>query len=153
MIKLGLSVAGGDLNGDGFGDLIIGAPQFNDGDPGYTAIFFGTGQGGSSLSLTLTPRNPPIVIPPEGGSFRYDLDLVNEGNTTRTIDVWVTLTGPGINRIVERFSRTLDPGDSVHRTFDSVSAAAHWPGTYSVTGNAGTFPTVEVSDSFTFEKH
>jgi hypothetical protein len=47
--ELGMSVAGGDLNGDGVGDLIIGAPQFADGDPGYTAIFFGIGQG---LALT-----------------------------------------------------------------------------------------------------
>ena len=108
--ELGMSVAADDLNGDGVGDLIIGAPQFADGDPGYTAIFFGTGQSGQGLSLTLTPRNPPIVIPPEGGSFRYDLDLVNEGNTTRAIDVWVTLTGPDTSRIVERFSRTLDAG-------------------------------------------
>ena len=150
--QLGLSVAGGDLNGDGFGDLIIGAPQFNDGDPGYAAIFFGTGQGGSSLSLTLTPHNPPIVIPPAGGGFRYDLDLGNEGNTTRTIDVWVTLTGPGTSRVVERFSRTLAPGDSVHRTFRQRVPGSTLAGTYSVTGNAGTFPTVELSDSFTFEK-
>ena len=150
--ELGMSVAADDLNGDGVGDLIIGAPQFADGDPGYTAIFFGTGQSGQGLSLTLTPRNPPIVIPPAGGSFRYDLDLINEGNTTRTIDVWVMLTGPGTNRIVERFSRTLAPGDSVHRTFRQRVPGSALAGTYSVTGNAGTFPTVEVSDSFTFEK-
>src|SRR4030095_6456944 len=115
--ELGMSVAAADLDGDGVGDLIIGAPQFADGDPGYTAIFFGTGQSGQGLSLTLTPHNPPIVIPPAGGSFRYDLDLSNEGNTTRTIAVWVKLTGPSTSRIIERFSRTLASGDSVHRTF------------------------------------
>ena len=92
------------------------------------------------------------MIPPEGGSFRYDLDLVNEGNTTRAIDVWVTLTGPDTSRIIERFSRTLDPGDSLHRTFRQRVRGTTLAGTYSVTGNAGTFPTVEVSDSFTFEK-
>ena len=150
--ELGMSVAAGDLNGDGVGDLIIGAPQFADGDPGYTAIFFGTGQSGQGLSLTLTPHNPPIVIPPAGGSFRYDLDLLNEGNTTRRIDIWVTLTGPGTSRIIERFSRTLAPGDRVHRNFRQRVAGSTLAGTYSVTGNAGTFPTAEVSDSFTFEK-
>jgi hypothetical protein len=150
--ELGMSVAADDLNGDGVGDLIIGAPQFADGDPGYTAIFFGTGQSGQGLNLTLTPRNPPIVIPPEGGSFRYDVDLLNEGSTTRAIDVWVTLTGPDTSRIVERFSRTLAPGDSLHRTFRQRVRGSALAGTYSVTGNAGTFPTVEVSDSFTFEK-
>jgi hypothetical protein len=150
--ELGMSVAGRDLDGDGTGDLIIGAPQFADGDPGYTAIFFRTGQGEPRLSLTLTPHNPPIVIPPAGGSFRYDLDLSNESNITRTLDVWVTLTGPGISRIVERFSRTLAPGDSFHRTFRQRVPGSTLAGTYSVTGNTGTFPTVKLSDSFMFEK-
>src|SRR5439155_10015425 len=35
--QLGLSVAGADLDGDGIGDLIVGAPQFSDQDPGYAA--------------------------------------------------------------------------------------------------------------------
>ena len=48
--ELGMSVAADDLNGDGVGDLIIGAPQFADGDPGYTAIFFGTGKVDKDLS-------------------------------------------------------------------------------------------------------
>jgi hypothetical protein len=148
--ELGMSVAGGDLNGDGVGDLIIGAPQFADGDPGYAAIFFGVKE--NALTFTLTPRNPPIVIPPEGGSFRYDLDLVNGSDETRTLDIWVVLTGQGTNRIVRQFSRTLAPGDSFHRRFTQRIPGSARAGTYSVTGNAGTFPTAEVSDSFTFEK-
>jgi hypothetical protein len=150
--ELGMSVAGGDLNGDGVGDLIIGAPQFADGDPGYAAIFFGIKENASKLSLTLTPRNPPIVIPPSGGSFRYDLDLVNGTNVTRTVDVWVVLTGPDTNRILRRFSRTLAPGGSFHRTFAQAISGDAGAGTYSVTGNAGTFPIVKISDSFTLEK-
>jgi len=150
--ELGMSVAAGDLNGDSVGDLIIGAPQFADGAPGYTALIFGIGQSGQGLSLTLTPRNPPIVIPPGGGSFRYDLNLVNEGDTARAIDVWVTLTGPDTSRIVERFSRTVAPGDSLRRTFRQRIRGDTQAGPYTVTGNAGTFPAIEVSDSFTFEK-
>jgi hypothetical protein len=77
--QLGLSVSGGDLDGDGAGgDLIIGAPQFADGDPGYTAIFFGTGQGPtptptptvsptptatSTPTATITPTATPTVTP------------------------------------------------------------------------------------------
>jgi len=148
--ELGMSAAGGDLNGDGTGDLIIGAPQFADGDPGYAVIFFGVNE--NALALTLTPRNPPIVIPPAGGSFRYDLDLVNGGDVTRTLDIWVVLTGPGTNRIVRQFSRTLAPGGSFHRSFAQRIPGSAGAGTYSVTGNAGTFPAAEVNDSFTFEK-
>ncbi len=40
--RLGLSVAGvGDLDGDGFAENLIGAPQFDEADPGYAALFFG----------------------------------------------------------------------------------------------------------------
>ena len=148
--ELGMSVAGGDLNGDGVGDLIIGAPQFADGDPGYGAIFFGVQE--NALVLTLTPRSPPIVIPPAGGSFRYNLDLVNGSDETRTLDIWMALTGPGTNRIVRQFSRTLAPGGSFHRSFTQRIPGSARAGTYSFTGNAGTFPAAEVSDSFIFEK-
>jgi FG-GAP repeat len=150
--QLGLSVSGGDLDGDGVGDLIVGAPQFADGDPGYVAIFLGSQGGGSTLTLTLTPRNPPIVIPPEGGRFRYDLTLVNDSDVTRTIDVWIVLTGPGLNRTVQSFSRTLPPGERFRRTFTQTIPGRASAGTYTVVGNAGTFPTPETSDSFNFEK-
>ena len=150
--QLGLSVAGGDVNGDGAGDLIIGAPQFNDGDPGYAAIFFGSAGGGSELSLTLTPRHVPIVIPPEGGSFRYNLELTNTGDATRTVDVWIVLTGPNTERTLQRFTRTLTAGETFRRSLNQTIPGSARAGSYSLTGNAGTFPRVRVSDSFDFEK-
>ena len=117
---------------------------------GDSALFFGVKE--NALALTLTPHNPPIVIPPAGGSFRYDLDLVNGSDVTRTLDIWVVLTGPGTNRIVRQFSRTLAPGGSLHRSFTQRIPGSAGAGTYSVTGNAGTFPAAEVSNSFMFEK-
>jgi hypothetical protein len=148
--QLGLSVAGMDLNGDGLGDLIVGAPQFADRDPGYTAIYFGSREEASRIRLK--PRNPPIVIPPEGGSFRYDLDLINESKVSRTIDIWVVLNGPGLQRTLVSFSRTLAPGARFHRTFTQTIPGSASAGTYTVVGNAGTFPTPEASDRFNFEK-
>jgi hypothetical protein len=61
--ELGMSVAGGDFNGDGVPDLFAGAPQFATGAHGYAAIFFGAGMTQSDTSLTPTTRGP-IVIPP-----------------------------------------------------------------------------------------
>ena len=148
--ELGLSVAGGDLNGDGASDLIVGAPQFTDGDPGYAAIFFGAQE--DATKLRIKPRDPPITIPPTGGSFRYDLDVINESSETRTMDIWVLLTGPGTNRTLELFSRTLAPGERFRRTFTQRIPGGLQAGTYSVTGNAGTFPTAEVRDRFKIEK-
>jgi FG-GAP repeat len=106
-----------DLNGDGAGDLIVGAPQFADQDPGYIAIYFGSREEASRIRLK--PHDPPIVIPPEGGSFRYDLDFINESNATRTIDIWVALNGPGLQRTLLSLSRTLAPGARFHRTLHS----------------------------------
>ena len=148
--QLGLSVAGMDLNGDGLGDLIVGAPQFSDQDPGYTAIYFGSREEASKIRLK--PRDPPIVVPPEGGSFRYDLDLINESSVSRTIDIWVVLNGPGSQRTLVSFSRTLAPRARFHRTFTQTIPGGASAGTYTVVGNAGTFPTPEASDQFNFEK-
>lgn len=149
--QVGLWVAAGDVDDDGVSDTLVGAPQFTNGAPGYAAVFSG---GGSvpDLSLTLTPKNPPIQIPAAGGTFRYQLRIVNQGHVTRTVDIWVVLTGPNTNRQLTRFSRTLAPGASFQRNFTQAIPGGLAAGTYTVTGNAGTFPAPEVSDSFTFTK-
>ena len=115
--ELGMSVAAGDLNGDGAPDLIAGAPQFATGAHGYAAIFFGSGAAQSQTSLTLTPRGDPIIIPPTGGSFRFRLELTNLSSATRTIDILITLTGPGSQRTIAQFSQTLPAGESFIRSF------------------------------------
>ena len=105
-----------DLNGDGAGDLIVGAPQFADQDPGYIAIYFGSREEASRIRLK--PHDPPIVIP----------------------------------RTLLSLSRTLAPGARFHRTFTQTIPGSASAGTYTVVGNAGTFPTTEASDRFNFEK-
>jgi FG-GAP repeat protein len=150
--QLGLSVAVGDVNGDEASDVLLGAPQFTDGAPGYAAIFFGAAGGGGDLSLALTPHDPPIEIPPGGGSFHYDVDLINQSDTAQTVDVWIVASGPGGSRTLARTTRTLPPGAHAHRTFTQTIPGTLAPGTYTVTGNAGTFPVPEVSDSFAFVK-
>ena len=148
--QIGLSVASMDLNGDGLGDLILGAPQFSDQDPGYTAIYFGIREEASRIRLR--PRNRPIVIPPEGGSFRCDVDVINESSVSRKIDIWVVLNGPGVQRTLVSFSRNLAPGARFHRTFTQAIPGSASAGTYTVVGNAGTFPRPEASDRFNFKK-
>jgi hypothetical protein len=150
--EVGLSVSGGDVNGDGAADVIVGAPQFADGDPGYAVVYFGEGGGAPDLSITTAPRNPPIILPPQGGNFRYDVTVVNESDLVQTVDIWTVLAGPGVNRTLGPFTRTIQPGASFTRTFRQRIPGNVPAGTYTVTGNAGTFPDAEVSDSFTFEK-
>ena len=48
-----MSVANGDVNGDAVSDLMVGAPGFTDGLPGYAAMFFGTE---AKIRLTITAK-------------------------------------------------------------------------------------------------
>jgi hypothetical protein len=150
--QVGHWVAAGDVDADGVSDLLVGAPQFTNGAPGYAAVFSGGGAPPSDLVLTLRPRNPPIQIPPGGGTFQYQVRLVNEGDQTRTVDIWVVLTGPNTNRQLTRFSRTLAPGGSSVSNFTQRIPGGLPAGLYTVTANAGAFPDPEVSDSFTLTK-
>jgi hypothetical protein len=142
--ELGMSVASGHVNGDTVSDLIVGAPGFTDGLPGYAAMFFGTE---AKFRLTITPRDGPIVIPPEGGSFQYDLVVVNQTNDDRTLDVWVTLSGNGLVRKLTRFRQTFPPGE-FHRTLTQRVQGSLEAGPYNVIGNAGRFPTPRTTSNF-----
>ena len=149
--QLGFSVAGGDFNGDGGPDLVIGAPQFATGAHGYAAIFFGSATQ-PLTSLTLTPRGNPIIIPPTGGSFRFRMDLTNLASNSRTIDIAVTLTGPGTQRSIAQFSSTLDGGESRERIFTTKIPGRAQPGSYSVTATASVSQHIEANDGFELEK-
>ena len=149
--QLGFSVAGGDFNGDGGPDLVIGAPQFATGAHGYAAIFFGSVTQ-PLTSLTLTPRGNPIIIPPTGGSFRFRMDLTNLASNSRTIDIAVTLTGPGTQRSIAQFSSTLDGGESRERIFTTKIPGRAQPGSYSVTATASVSQHIEANDGFELEK-
>jgi hypothetical protein len=50
----------GDVNGDGFADLLVGAPKSNTGSPGRLYLFFGSASG-------LDPASPQIIEGPLGG--------------------------------------------------------------------------------------
>jgi len=68
--------------------------------------------------------------------------------------VWVTLSGPGLNRTVGPFRRTLAPGGVFHRTLTQKVSRRVGAGTHTVTAHAGAaFPTSEVDASFTWQKN
>ena len=149
--EFGMSVASGDLNGDGKMDLVVGAPQFATGAHGYAAIFFG-GAVESDISLTLTPRGDPIILPPSGGSFRFRLDMTNLSSVAQIADVVVTLSGPGTQHTIAEFSQTLSAGESFARSFTARIPGRARAGTYTVTGTASVSQEIEASDSFDLQK-
>jgi len=50
--------------------------------------------GAHHLKCAVTPVKPPIIIPPSGGSFDYDLVLTNTSTHIVTLDVWTEITLP-----------------------------------------------------------
>lgn len=68
----GHSVAGaGDVNGDGFGDLIIGAPTFSD-TPGAAVLYYGN----ASASFS----NPAVILTSNGFSDFYGFGVAGIGD-------------------------------------------------------------------------
>ena len=48
----------------------------------------------TSVVITATPLNPPIIIPAGGGEFEYDVEIVNNGNQYALFDLWIDITFP-----------------------------------------------------------
>jgi|GEM_PF-6032637 len=106
----------------------------------------------STLSVLLTPLNPPIEIPPPGGSFQYTLTLTNSGTVAQTIDVWIVLSGNGVTRTMGPVSLTLASGAVFSRILTQNVPGGAPPGSYTQTANVGVFPIPDISASFSWEK-
>ncbi|MBL7192237.1 agmatine deiminase family protein [bacterium] len=108
------------------------------------------------LEVTLTPENPPIVIPAQGGSFNYNLNIANTGLTQQTFDGWIeavlpsgTVYGP----IILRQNLTLPAGGSITRQLTQAVPGGAPAGEYTYRLAAGINPTIIYDfDEFTFEK-
>ncbi|TKJ37240.1 hypothetical protein CEE37_14095 [candidate division LCP-89 bacterium B3_LCP] len=108
------------------------------------------------LPVSLTPYNPPIIIPANGGSFDYNIEITNIGSSPVTFDVWVNVEIPaGIQFPVlgPVYDLTL-PGETSIDRDRSLSVPGDAPGgEYIVLGSVGTYPWIAVdTDSFTFTK-
>ena len=110
-----------------------------------------------NLSVSLTPVNPPIVIPAGGGSFQFDLMIQNNDTIGYTYDGWTDVFAPHdtlISPVALRPGLILPPGDSLSWNGLTQYVPAHAPaGEYTYYAKTGIFPdSVIASDSFTFEK-
>jgi choice-of-anchor B domain-containing protein len=107
-----------------------------------------------SLTVTLTPENPPIVIPAAGGTLAVVMRVENETDETVVQDVWIMVRVPGAREIARvRTNIELAPGEAAERRLQSRVGARALPGTYTVTGAVGTFPDGMTGESsFAFEK-
>lgn len=150
--EVGQSVASArDLNADGLGDVIVGAPQFFDGDPGYARIVFGQA---AVLNVRLTPKENPIEVPPEGGPVRFEVAVRSDAGFPRSFDAWIEITNQDADIRLLRgpFHLRLGPDGSARRRLTELVPDTAPAGTYVVKGSVGRFPAAADGDSFTFEK-
>ena len=108
------------------------------------------------LTVTLTPHDPPIVIPAGGGSFLYDVAIENGTLDPVIADAWIDITPPGGAPIplIMRLGITFPANSTLSRTDLTQFVPPNAPaGIYTYTGSVGEIlVSVVDSDHFTFEK-
>ena len=109
----------------------------------------------SYLTISLTPANPPIVIPETGGTFDFDIGVTNNTPDPQTIDIWteVILTEVGSFQDI-LFLDFLLPGGAAPSRERSLEVPAIAPaGEYQYCAYVGEYPwIVWDDDSFIFTK-
>lgn len=112
---------------------------------------------GSDLYVTLTPYGAPIVIPPGGGSFSYNIAGGNNSSTPASADVWCMVTLPNGSQYGPTLGPMVGinfPGNwSVNRDRTQAVPAGAPAGSYTYHGYVGIYPSIVYDeDSFTFTK-
>ena len=101
--------------------------------------------------ITLTPHNPPIQIPPQGGWFTYDGVVANNTNAAVCVDAWTMVFLPtghilGPKRLYQDIY--LAPyGDSLKTVSHRVKRWAP-PGEYTYIGYVGYYPETKLDSSY-----
>ena len=110
----------------------------------------------SPVAVTLTPINPPIQIPPTGGSFSFNVGVVNNASTPQTFDAWIMVTLPNGSQygpVLGPINLTLPTGMSLNRDRTQTVPGGAPAGTYAYTAKVGVYPNeVWDEDSFNFVK-
>jgi len=108
------------------------------------------------LNVTLTPSNPPIQMPPSGGTFDYNALVHNPTDFPVTFDAWteVDLTnGNTYGPVLLRQNLTLPAGGQIDVTLTQNIPGFLIAGEYTYRGCVGAYPDEILSSSeFTFEK-
>ncbi|NQS96923.1 MAG: T9SS type A sorting domain-containing protein [candidate division Zixibacteria bacterium] len=108
------------------------------------------------LTVTLTPENPPIVIPANGGSFNFNIAATNSGTSPVTFDVWTYATLPTGNQygpIIFVTDFTIPAGATIERDRTQEVPAGAPPGSYTYDAYVGVYPDIVWDeDHFDFTK-
>ncbi len=110
----------------------------------------------AALSLTLTPINPPIIIPAGGGNFVFDASIVNTTNAAVNFDAWTEVILPNsvvYGPLIERFGLSIPGNATIMRQLTQAVPGIAPAGNYEMVGNVRVLPdSIVVSSSFPFTK-
>ncbi|NQS99200.1 MAG: T9SS type A sorting domain-containing protein [candidate division Zixibacteria bacterium] len=166
-----------DSNGDSLWNIFIGGDG-NDGgfsikqsgDGGFIIAGFtdsyGAGQedawlirmdGIHEAMVNLTPHNTPIIIPENGGSFEFDIEITNNINSIQTFDLWTQIYYTGdpafVVPVLTVTGISLPPTFTVIRLREQDIPPYAPGGIYNYNAFVGEYPwVVEDMNSFNFEK-
>ncbi len=121
-----------------------------------TAIIFLPPNEAFPVAVSMTPQNPPIVIPSGGGSFKYFMELSPPQGSSATLNVWLDVLlpsgevyGPVMVRTV-----TLAPGQGMTRMMTQAVPGAAPAGQYEYRTYIGDYAlgVVWSTDQFDFTK-
>ncbi len=109
-----------------------------------------------SVTITLTPYGPPILIPASGGSFDFNIEVANDGVNPETFDIWSMVTLPNGSEygpIINVPGFTAPASWSGNRDRTQLIPAGAPTGMYTYDGYVGTYPDLVLNeDHFDFEK-
>lgn len=125
-------------------------PYIGAGDPHHFIVLPET-----SAEVALTPENPPIIIPPGGGSFGYNINISNACTIPLKVDGWIEADLPTGNtfEVMKKFNLNLSAGASLTRAMTQNVPGNAPAGDYTYRAKVGLYPNLVYDfDSFTFEK-
>ena len=144
-LQYGFSVCGcGDVNGDGYGEVMYGVPQFSTAAPakeGRALVYYGNCEMNNSVGLALKPRQTKTdgsLLAPEGKSDRIDAARVVMlgkspfGRAKVAMEVeakplGVAFNGAGLQRSAS-WTDTLVAGTDIEKILSGLtkSSVYHW---------------------------
>ncbi len=108
------------------------------------------------LQVTMTPQNPPIIIPASGGSFQFTGGINNISASAQQFDVWILITLPNgstYGPTLLRQGLILAPGGSISRIMMQNVPMGAPPGEYYHYLTVGFYPDSVISSAgFNFTK-
>ncbi len=110
----------------------------------------------ANVMITLTPINPPIIVPNGGGLFSFNAFLENSIPNTVSFDVWsevILPNGAVYGPILRRDGLSLPIGGTASRTLNQMVPWNAPPGVYYYVGKVGDYQdSVWHHDEFEFTK-